>query len=207
LPVAIGDGQADDTAAIQGALAALRDGSSLYFPSGTYRITAPLTLRNPTGARWIGGLIVGSGRDTKWVWDGADGGTMLLLNGMAYSRFVGLDLDGRGRAGVGFHYQATQGFQTEVTHRHLAFRGFTNAAVLEDHSDNGQALAETTFENCLFEDCDRGVAFLRFNDYDYTFDGCELRRRDRLRPRQLLCSQLPFRRESGCGYPGWVRAL
>ena len=77
---------------------------------------------------------------------------------------------------MGFHYQATQGFQTEVTHRHLAFRGFTNAAVLENHPNEGQALAETTFENCLFENCERGVAFLQFNDYDFTFDGCEFRR-------------------------------
>lgn len=174
-PAAIGDGRADDTVAVQNALAGVRDGVVLYFPPGTYRITAPLSLKNSTGARWIGGLIVGSGRDTKWVWDGASGGTMLLLNGMAYSRFVGFELDGRGKAGVGFHYQATQGFQTEVTHRHLAFRGFTNAAVLENHPNEGQALAETTFENCLFENCDRGVAFLQFNDYDYTFDGCEFR--------------------------------
>jgi hypothetical protein len=175
-PPAIGDGQADDTAALQKALARVRDGSILYFPPGAYRITASLSLRNPTGARWIGGLIVGSGRDTRWVWDGATGGTMLLLNGIAYSRFVGFELDGRGKAGVGFHYQATQGFQTEVTHRHLAFRGFANAAVLEHHPNEGQALAETTFENCLFEDCERGVAFLQFNDYDFTFDGCEFRR-------------------------------
>jgi hypothetical protein len=174
-PAAIGNGQADDTVAIQNALAGVRDGSVLYFPPGTYRITAPLVLKNSTGARWIGGLIVGSGRDTKWIWDGAGGGTMLLLNGIAYSRFVGLELDGRGKAGVGFHYQATQGFQTEVTHRHLAFRGFTNAAVLENHPNEGQALAETTFENCLFENCERGVAFLQFNDYDFTFDGCEFR--------------------------------
>jgi hypothetical protein len=132
-------------------------------------------LKNATGSRWIGGLIVGSGRDTKLVWDGAAGGTMLLLNGMAYSRFVGFELDGRGKASVGFHYHATQGFQTEVTHRHLAFRGFTNAGVLENHPNEGQALAETTFENCLFENCERGVAFLQFNDYDYTFDGCEFR--------------------------------
>lgn len=174
-PAAVGDGRADDTLAIQTALAGVRDGSVVYFPPGTYRVTAPLVLRNATGARWIGGLIVGSGRDTQWVWEGADGGTMLLLNGIAYSRFIGLELDGRGRAGVGFHYQATQGFQTEVTHRHLAFRGFTSAAVLENHSNEGQALAETTFENCLFERCERGVAFLQFNDYDYTFDGCEFR--------------------------------
>lgn len=174
-PAAIGDGKADDTGAIQKALNELRDGSVLYFPPGIYRITAGLTLKNANGARWIGGLIVGSGRNTKWVWEGAPGGTMLLLNGVAYSRFMGFELDGRGKAGVGFHYRATQGFQTEVTHRHLAFRGFTNAAVLEDHANEGQALAETTFENCLFEDCERGVAFLRFNDYDFTFDGCEFR--------------------------------
>ena len=175
-PTAIGDGKADATLAIQKALNGLRDGSVLYFPPGIYRITAPLQLKNSNGARWIGGLIVGSGRDTKLFWDGGPGQTMLLLNGMAYTRFVGFELDGRGKAGVGFHYQATQGFQTEVTHRHLAFRGFTDAAVLENHTNGEQALAETTFENCLFEDCERGVAFLRFNDYDYTFDGCEFRR-------------------------------
>lgn len=175
-PPAVGDGQADDSVAIQKALAAVHDGSVLYFPPGTYRITGSLRLRNPSGARWIGGLIVGSGRDTKLVWDGPGGGTMVRLDGMAYTRFLGFEVDGRGKAAVGFHYQATQGFQTEVTHRHLAFRGFTHAAVLEDHSDGGQALAETTFENCLFEDCERGAAFLRFNDYDYTFDGCEFRR-------------------------------
>jgi hypothetical protein len=175
-PAATGDGKADDTLAIQKALTGLRDGSILYFPPGTYRITAPLSLRNSTGARWMGGLVVGSGRDTKWVWDGDRGGTMLLLNGVAYSRFVGFELDGRGKAGVGFHYQATHGFQTEVTHRHLAFRGFTRSAVLENHPGDRQALAETTFENCLFENCERGVAFLQFNDYDFTFDGCEFRR-------------------------------
>jgi hypothetical protein len=175
-PTAIGDGKADDTAAIQKALHGVRDGTVLYFPPGTYRITAPLSLRNSNGARWIGGLIVGSGRDTRVVWDGGDGGTMLVLNGIAYTRFVGFELDGRGKAGVGFHYQSTQGFQTEVTHRHLAFRGFTNAAVLEAHPNEGHALAETTFENCLFEACERGVAFLQFNDYDFTFDGCEFRR-------------------------------
>lgn len=175
VPAARGDGVADDTTALQKAFDSVRDGSVLYFPPGTYRITVPLSLKNPTGARWIGGLIVGSGRDTKLLWDGASGGAMVLLNGVAYSRFVGLELDGQGKAGVGLHYHATLGFQTEVTHRHLAFRGFTDSAVLEDHSDDGQALAETTFENCLFENCERGVAFLQFNDYNFTFDGCEFR--------------------------------
>ena len=75
--------------------------------------------------------------------DGAAGAAMLQLNGIAYSRFIGFELDGRGKAAAGFHYQSTQGFQTEVTHRHLAFRGFTDAAVLEKHPNSGHALAET----------------------------------------------------------------
>lgn len=70
VPGAAGDGQTDDTAAIQKALSGLRDGSVLYFPPGIYRITSPLSLKNPAGDRWTGGLIIGSGRDTKLVWDG-----------------------------------------------------------------------------------------------------------------------------------------
>jgi len=175
-PAAVGDGKADDTAAIQKAFNDLKDGSVVYLPPGTYRITATLTIKNSSGARWIGGLLVGCGRETRLVWDGPAGADMVHINGLAYSRIVGLELDGSGKAGVGFHYKASQGFQTEVTHRHLTFRGFTDSGVLENHLDSEQALAETTFENCLFVDCGRGAVFIQFNDYDYTFDGCEFRR-------------------------------
>jgi len=174
-PPALGDGKADDTAAIQNALDALTDGSVLYFPPGTYRVTKTLSVRNAKSGRLIGALLVGSGRDTRLVWDGPAGGTMVLIDGLAYSRIVGFEFDGRKKASIGLHYEAAKGFGTEVTHRHLAFRGFTDSAVYEKHPNSGQALAETSFENCLFENCGRGVTFLQFNDYDYTFDGCEFR--------------------------------
>lgn len=41
---ATGNGTTDDTSAIQSALAALPEGSTLYFPTGRYRITKPLAL-------------------------------------------------------------------------------------------------------------------------------------------------------------------
>lgn len=181
-PGAVGDGNADDTDALQKGLdrvaaaaheggPAVKDGSTLYLPAGTYRITRTLSLTGPM----LGALIVGCGHATHLVWDGAAGGNMLHINGVAYSSFVGMELDGRGKAAVGFYYNSDKRFQTEVTHRHLAFRGFTSAGILNDPV-RVFALAETTFENCLFEDCRRGVAFPQFNDYDYTFDGCEFRR-------------------------------
>ena len=129
-PAAVGDGKADDTTALRKALAGVRDGSVLYLPPGTYRVTGTLAVKNPAGDRWLGGLVIGCGRDTRVVWDGPAGGAVFALDGVAYSRFVGFEVDGRGKAGAGFHYRATKGFQTEVTHRHLAFRGFTDSAVL-----------------------------------------------------------------------------
>jgi hypothetical protein len=181
-PAAVGDGKTDDTEALQKALdrlaAATREArtgapaeATLYLPPGTYRITRTLSLVGPI----VGATIIGCGRDTRLVWDGEAGGKMLLLNGVSYSIFTGLDLDGRGKAAVGFWYKSDRRFQTEVTHRHLAFRRFTDAGLLNDPT-RVQALAETSFENCLFEECERGVAFPQFNDYDYTFDGCEFRR-------------------------------
>ena len=50
---AVGDGVTDDTAAIQAALSALfsASGGSLYFPKGTFKITAKLTIPFSTGWR------------------------------------------------------------------------------------------------------------------------------------------------------------
>ncbi len=167
---AAGDGRADDTAAIQAVLDAVRDGTAVYFPRGTYRVTRTLWLRGPLH----GVLVVGHGRDTRLVWDGEPGGKLFADDGVAYSRFVGLEMEGRGRAAVGFHHASDRRFETEVRHRHMAFRDFTEAGILAEPKDK-YALAETHFENCLFENCRRGVSFTQFNDYDYPFDGCEFR--------------------------------
>lgn len=163
-----GDGVADDTAALQAALAKARPGATIYLPPGTYRVTATLRLLGPL----VGVTVVGHGRDTTLAWDGEARGKLFADDGVAYSRFIGLSFDGRNKAAVGFHHDSHKRFETEVRHQHLAFRNFTAAAVLAEPKDK-YALAETTFENCLFEDCGRGVAFLSFNDYNYTFDGCE----------------------------------
>ncbi|MCY3024547.1 MAG: glycosyl hydrolase family 28-related protein, partial [Planctomycetota bacterium] len=170
---AVGDGVADDTEAIQKALSGVKPGSTVYLPAGTYRITRTLTLKGPLH----GTLVVGHGRDTKLVWDGEAGGKIYMDDGVAYSRVVGIVFDGRGRAAIGFYHYSDLRFETEFRHQHLAFLNFTEAGILAEPKDKF-ALAETNFENCLFDNCRRGVVFTSFNDYDFTFDGCEFRGAD-----------------------------
>ncbi len=169
---AIGDGVADDSAALQQALDGATSGSTIYLPAGTYRLTD--TLRLGKGMALYGLLLVGNGRDTRLVWDGPEGAQMILDDGVPYSRYVGMVLDGRGKAAVGFCHKNSRRFETEVRHQHMAFLNCTDTGLLVDPA-RVQATAETLIENCLFENCKRGVALLRFNEYDWTFDGCEFR--------------------------------
>jgi hypothetical protein len=96
---ATGDGAADDTAALQRGLNDLgQTGHSpvLFLPRGTYRITRTLVL-----AFNINVSVVGEDPSTTMiVWDGGQGGTMLSVNGIAYSRFTRLTFDGRRRASI-----------------------------------------------------------------------------------------------------------
>ncbi len=170
-PPAAGDGAADDTAALQAALDLRGPTKAVYLPAGTYRITRTLTLTGPA----TGCLVVGHGRDTRLVWDGPEDGVMFRSNGAAYSRYVGLSWDGRGKAAVGFDHASEKRFETEVRHEHEAFRNFRTAGIRIGHQQK-IASAEILYWNCLFEECGTGVRILAFNDYDNTFDRCEFRR-------------------------------
>lgn len=167
---AVGDGVADDTDAIQKTLDKITDGVTVYIPAGTYRITHMLTA---TG-RALGVTIIGNGRDTRLVWDGPNEGTMLQIDGIPYSRYQGFVLDGAGKAAVGMSHSNTKAFETEVRCQDIGFINCTKQGLFENPSGH-YALAEILFENCLFANCGTGASFRKFNDYDYTFDGCEFR--------------------------------
>jgi len=170
-PAAVGDGIADDTAALQAALDNPANPKSIYLPPGTYRLTQTLVFTGPS----IGNLIVGHGRDTKLVWDGAEGGIMFRSNGIAYSRYEGISWDGAGKASVGFDHASDCRFETEIRHEHEAFRRFKEFG-LRVGNQQKIASAEILYRNCLFEDCGTALGFLTFNDYDNTVDRCEFRR-------------------------------
>lgn len=166
-----GDGRTDDAAAIQKAFDGVKAGMTVYFPAGTYRVTRTVRLKGPA----TGVLVVGHGRDTVLRWDGPDDGHLFVVDGLAMTRYVGLTFDGRGKAAVGMNHSSRVRFETEVVHQHLAFRRFKVAGFQADR-DDAYALAETSFDNCLFEDCGFGTRSISFNDYNWTYDGCEFRR-------------------------------
>jgi hypothetical protein len=180
-PQAVGDGAADDTAALQAALDQLSanpgEPNTIYLPPGTYRITRTLVVKQKDGI-----AIIGHGRPTRVVWDGpggkGDDARMFWSNGAPRSRYVGIAWDGRGRAHVGFDHDSKGYFETEIDHQHEAFLNFTGSGIRIGHDQTtpgAQATAETTYVNCLFSNCESGLSLMQFNDYNHTVAGCEFR--------------------------------
>ena len=121
--VAVGDGVADDTAAIQTCFDVVSstaahpengnphgggagwprasNATTVYFPAGVYKITSELVLTH-----LVGGLVIGQGEGTVLQWSGAPGGRMMVSNGCSRCRFVGFVLDGQGSASVGFDHMS-----------------------------------------------------------------------------------------------------
>ena len=179
---AVGDGVADDTRAIQRALDQLGSADDrspvLYFPSGTYRITATLNL----SFRIYVSLVGEDPETTTIAWDGAKGGTMLLINGVAYSRVTRFTLNGNRRAAVAVEqsWDGTQAhFDTGNEYSDSRFvdveygirggfkdRGFAETSIHRSrfvrNSKAGVALGnfnalDAWIWQSLFEDCNVGV--------------------------------------------------
>jgi hypothetical protein len=92
---AIGDGVADDTAAVQNGLTWVASaGDVLTIPNGTYRITAPLVVVQGVSFKVMGPARQGANARCTLRWDGAAGQTMLLLDGCRDSEWTDFCLHG-----------------------------------------------------------------------------------------------------------------
>ena len=169
--VAYGDGIHDDTTAIQAALNGIAAGKfgrkTLYLPAGTYRISRTLILKNA-----IGTAIIGHGQNTRIVWSGAVGQTMLWSNGASFARYIGLIWDGAGKAAIGIDHQPKELYEEAPRHENESFLNFVTAGIRVGHAQIVPT-SEMTFRNCSFQNCGNGVAFMAWNDYNNNFDGCE----------------------------------
>ncbi len=162
---AIGDGRADDTAAIQKGLADLqqhKEAIVLFFPAGTYRLTQTVKTTRKAHTDSMGVSIIGEDpARTILRWDGPPGGTMLLYDAW-YSRISRLALDGAGKAGVALAYGG--GFSTYNETSDMVFRDAGDGMLMAT-GDNGQA--ENAVLRCAFLRCSgAGLRCNNFNSLD-----------------------------------------
>lgn len=177
---AVGDGGADDTAALQKALDALvaanGKATALYLPKGHYRITRTLTLPRKAGREAIGLTIEGEDPErTVILWDGPEGGAMLDY-GAWYSRLGRITFEGAGRAGTGIRHGPDFVTANELTDLRFRDMGFG----IEAGDMRKAGIAETSVQRCAFQDCSKaGISIQNFNTLDWwiwhcRFDHCRL---------------------------------
>jgi hypothetical protein len=175
---AVGDGQHDDTVAIQKALDELRREDRrrfvLYLPAGTYRITHTLVLLRERHNESKDISIIGEDpAKTVLLWDGPSDGVMFDY-GAWYSKVGRLTFDGKGKA------------RTAIAHgkQFATFNEFFDLIIrdvgigIEAGAPGGQGIAETTVLRSTFQRCSvAGISLQNFNSLDWfiwqsRFEGC-----------------------------------
>lgn len=174
---AVGDGKADDTAALQRAMDELvkhEEACVLYLPAGTYRITDTARTVRKAHTDCQGVSIVGEDpARTAIRWDGPEGGTMVGWDAW-YSKISRLTLDGANRAGAGLVYGPA--FSTYNETSDIVFQDLKAGLVFGGPDTNGQA--ENEVLRCRFLRCGTGVQTVNFNSMDIwvwycLFEDCE----------------------------------
>ncbi|MDE2022542.1 MAG: right-handed parallel beta-helix repeat-containing protein [Patescibacteria group bacterium] len=106
-----GDGVTDDTTSIQTALTALTSGGTLYFPAGTYVISAALSITNSNVS------LVGAGKSTKILTSSATVDVFTVGDGIsAINNFTASDfsIDASVAKSAGFAFNVRYGGRTRI---------------------------------------------------------------------------------------------
>jgi hypothetical protein len=160
-----GDGQSDDTAALQRGLDGLvkhTNACVLYLPAGTYRLTGTLKTARRAHTDCQGVAVVGEDpARTVLRWDGANGGTMFQWDAW-YAKMSRLTFDGAGRAGTALLYGPA--FSTYNETSDLVLRDTTNGIVFGGPQTAGQA--ENAVLRCQFVRCGTGLQTVNWNSMD-----------------------------------------
>jgi len=168
---AIGDGKADDTAAIQKAFVSLRVKDSrkkvLYFPAGTYRITGTVKLGRISHHEPLGMSITGEDPEKTIIqWDGPAGGSMILYDAW-YASISRLTLDGVGKAKTAIQHGPSFATANECTDMIFKDVQFGIEAGQKD------GIAETAVLRCRFHRCSKAaISIQNFNSLDWYIWDC-----------------------------------
>jgi len=164
-----GDGVADDSDAINRALADLkkigREYCVLYFPAGVYRVASTLTT-SPCKSHFEGTGIAVVGEDpatTVIRWDGEDKGTVFSYTAWI-SKISRLTIDGSGRAAIALLFNGEK-FSTWNETSDMVFKD--SAVGLQFGGKGGDfGQAENMVLRCRFLNCERGLLTACFNSLD-----------------------------------------
>jgi pectin methylesterase-like acyl-CoA thioesterase len=168
---AVGDGKADDTAAIQKALESVRASASpqrvLYFPAGTYRITSTIKLMRISHSEPLGMSVTGEDPETTIIkWDGPAGESMFLYDAW-FASLSRLTFDGAGTAKTAVQHGpafATANECTDCIFKDVQFG-------IEAGQRDG--IAETAVLRCRFYRCAKaGISIQNFNTLDWYIWNC-----------------------------------
>ncbi len=164
---AVGDGVADDSAALQKALDDLKvDGKPkvLYLPKGTYRITKGLQMISHI----YFGVLGEDPANTTIKWDGAPGGTMLFCNGARYGRFGRITWDGSGKAETAVDHDWDSQTPNANSHNEHADEVFKDVGFGIRGGKPHFMDAECAVLRCKFLRCSKaGVSIESFNALDW----------------------------------------
>jgi len=195
-PDAVGDGVADDTAALQAVCTWLQNRSgraTIYFPPGTYKITDTLKFHDVNSTS-----ILGCGSKTIISWAGANGGAMFLPSATHHMLYMGLTWEGNNLASCAYEHASQATYETVIHHENESFRNFTAKATYSYLDSKGNAITtpvpptaailtgfpttsgggltgETMVYNCKFSNCTMGIvqAWAVGNNFMWHVDSCE----------------------------------
>jgi hypothetical protein len=166
----------DDTGLLQAALNKVGlPGQSpvLYIAPGTCRISSTLMLGTMNGVSKQNLTILGADpANTRIVWAGPAGGTMLHVDGVGHSRYGRISWDGGGSARAVYVLSQTPGsgmyFSTANRHEDEVFANLAPDGVAVRAGDSGIGDAETEWIRCHFlGPMVAGILLKNFNVGDY----------------------------------------
>jgi hypothetical protein len=172
-----GDGHTDDTRALQAALMEVAKGSkynTMYLPAGVYLVSKTLLLDYQINISVIGADPV----KTVIKWVGQPQGTMLRLNGVAYSKFDRITFDGNSLADVAVEQSWDGNHPFFDTGNEYADDIFTDVGFGIHGGHLGHGFAETTILRDRFiRNSKAGISLGNFNALDIwirncLFEGC-----------------------------------
>ena len=147
---AVGDGIADDTAAIQ---AAINASTYVYIPLGTYKITSTLVLQSPNAN--VMSLLTGAGFGyTTLNWAGSTSGFVITNSLRSFVKIQDIGFINTVAKGSTVAIQATKGFQA-CTFTNCLFKGFY-AAIQMGNLANSDSFFNNIEANVFF-DCSFGI--------------------------------------------------